>query len=200
MASGNDCTSPLARFSARVAALPMENIDTDQILPAAYMKGLTRDGLGVHLFERMRYHPDGRPRADFVLNRPALRDAAILVAGANFGCGSSREHAVWALKDHGIRCIVAPSFGMIFAGNCARNGLLLIALDDGDAARVGAAQGQPVTVDLTAQTIHLPDGESIAFTIDARVRQRLLSGQDDIARTLTHADAIAAYETAPTGD
>ena len=186
--------SPFTGLTGRVAALPMANIDTDQILPAAYMKGLTRDGLGARLFDKLRYHPDGRPRADFVLNRPALRDAAILVTGANFGCGSSREHAVWALKEHGIRCIVAPSFGMIFAGNCARNGLLLIALDEGAVATVAAAQGQEIAIDLTAQTMLLPDGARIAFAIDPRVRQRLLSGQDDIARTLAHAGAIDAYE------
>lgn len=179
-----------------MAALPFDNIDTDQILPANYMKGLTRDGLGARLFDKMRHDDHGRPDPQFILNRPETRHARILVAGANFGCGSSREHAVWALKDYGFRVVIAPSFGMIFAHNCTRNGLLLITLPRQQLIELAGMGGQEITVDLVTQQISLPGGGTWDFAIEHRVRQRLLAGQDDIARTLSHADAIARYEAA----
>ncbi len=187
------------RLRSCLMALPAANIDTDQILPASYMKGLTRDGLGVHLFDKLRHDESGAPRPEFILNRPENADAQILLSGPNFGCGSSREHAVWALVDHGIRCIIAPSFGMIFAGNCARNGLLLISPDDSTMARLHESVGTEIEVDLERECITLADGSVLPFAIDARVRTRLLNGQDDIQRTLAHVAEIDAFEAAAVG-
>ena len=188
------------RVKAVAASLPLANVETDMIIPAHYMNALTRTGLGRHLFRELRYGPDGRERADFILNRPPCRGAQILIADRNFGCGSSREHAVWALADFGIRCVIAPSFGDIFAGNARKNGLLLIRLPDELCAalrhEVESAQYAPVEVDLEAQQIRLASGRSIDFTIDAGDRRILMEGLDDIERTLRHADAIARFEAA----
>lgn len=188
------------RVKAVAAPLPLTNVDTDMIIPAEYMKALTRSGLGRHLFHALRFDADGRERADFILNRPACRDARILVADRNFGCGSSREHAVWALADFGIRCVIAPSFGDIFAGNARKNGLLLIRLPDECCARlhgeIEAAQYAPIEVDLEAQRVRLASGETIAFDFDPGDRRILMEGLDDIDRTLRHADAIARFEGA----
>ncbi len=188
------------RVKAVAAPLPLANVDTDMIIPAQYMKALTRSGLGRHLFRELRFDEDGRERADFILNRPACRDAQIMVADRNFGCGSSREHAVWALTDFGIRCVIAPSFGDIFAGNARKNGLLLIRLPDECCARlrgdIEAAQYVPIEVDLEAQRIRLASGETFVFEIDPGDRRILMEGLDDIARTLRHADAIARFEAA----
>ena len=171
------------RVKAVAAPLALVNVDTDMVIPAQYMKALTRSGLGQHLFRELRFDETGRERTDFILNRPACRNAQILVADRNFGCGSSREHAVWALTDFGIRCVIAPSFGDIFAGNARKNGLLLIRLPDERCARLRSAlenaQYAPIEVDLEAQRIRLASGETIAFDID---------------RTLRHADAIARFE------
>ncbi|MBB6425228.1 3-isopropylmalate dehydratase small subunit [Sphingopyxis sp. JAI128] len=186
------------RLTAIAAPLPLANVDTDMILPARFMKGLTRCGLGAHLFRELRYTPDGAERADFILNHPAGRQARVLVAERNFGCGSSREHAVWALADFGIRCVVAPSFGDIFAGNARKNGLLLVRLPDGICERLRAdiarAQFAPLTVDLIEQRILLASGEAIGFAIDPDDRRTLIEGLDDITRTLRHDAAIARYE------
>ena len=188
------------REKAVAAPLPLTNVDTDMIIPAQYMKALTRSGLGQHLFQELRFARDGSERSDFILNRPAYRAARILIADRNFGCGSSREHAVWALTDFGIRCIIAPSFGDIFAGNARKNGLLLIRLDDELCARlrdeVAPDRYAPVEVDLDAQQIRLVSGEAIDFRIDPGDRRILMEGLDDIARTLRHADAIARFEAA----
>ncbi|KTD99924.1 MULTISPECIES: 3-isopropylmalate dehydratase small subunit [unclassified Sphingopyxis] len=188
------------RMKAVAAPLPLANVDTDMIIPAQYMKSLTRTGLGKHLFRELRFVDDGSERGDFILNRPACREAGILVADRNFGCGSSREHAVWALTDFGIRCVIAPSFGDIFAGNARKNGLLLIRLPDATCARlrdeIALAQYAPVEVDLDAQQIRLASGEAIDFAIDPDDRRILMEGLDDIARTLRHADAIARFEAA----
>lgn len=184
------------RFRSRLVAMPQANIDTDQILPASFMKGLTRDGLGVHLFDKLRRDENGRPDPDFILNRREYADARILLTGANFGCGSSREHAVWALKDYGFRCIIAPSFGMIFAGNCARNGILLITPGKSDMERITRSVGAEIDIDLQETRITLADGSVLPFSVDARVRTRLLEGQDDIGRTLGHEADISAFETA----
>ncbi|HKX89553.1 MAG TPA: 3-isopropylmalate dehydratase small subunit [Sphingopyxis sp.] len=188
------------RIRAVAAPLPLANVDTDMIIPARYMKGLTRSGLGGHLFRELRFDSENRERGDFILNRPACRNARILIADRNFGCGSSREHAVWALADFGIRCIIAPSFGDIFAGNARKNGLLLIRLSDELCARlrddVMLAQYAPIGIDLETQQIRLASGKTIEFAIDPGDRHILMEGLDDIARTLRHADAIARFEAA----
>ena len=188
------------RVKGVAAPLPLANIDTDMIIPARYMKALTRSGLGKHLFRELRYDADGRERADFILNRPPCRDARILIAESNFGCGSSREHAVWALTDFGIRCIIAPSFGDIFAGNARKNGLLLIPLSDDRCtalrSAVEYAPDGPVDVDLEEQQIRPAAGGAIDFAIDPGDRRILMEGLDDIERTLRHADAIARFEAA----
>jgi 3-isopropylmalate/(R)-2-methylmalate dehydratase small subunit len=180
------------------APLPMINVDTDMIIPKQFLKTIKRTGLGRHLFDEMRYTPDGREVPDFVLNQPAYRQAKILVSGANFGCGSSREHAPWALLDFGIRCIIAPSFADIFYNNCFKNGLLPIVLPQDqvdllmDDARRGA--NAVLTVDLEAQEITGPDGGRVRFEVDAFRRHCLLNGLDDIGLTLQNAAAIDAFE------
>jgi 3-isopropylmalate/(R)-2-methylmalate dehydratase small subunit len=186
------------RMKAVAAPLPLANVDTDMIIPAQYMKSLTRNGLGKHLLRELRYAPDGSERCDFILNQPTCRSAQVIVADRNFGCGSSREHAVWALTDFGIRCVIAPSFGDIFSGNARKNGLLLIRLPDETCARlrdeIVLAQYAPIDIDLEAQRIRLASGEAIDFGIDPDDRRILLEGLDDIARTLRHAEAIARFE------
>ncbi|WP_411341363.1 3-isopropylmalate dehydratase small subunit [Sphingopyxis sp. J-6] len=188
------------RIKGVAAPLPLANVDTDMIIPAHYMKALTRLGLGRHLFRELRFDEAARERPEFILNRPACREAQILIADRNFGCGSSREHAVWALSDFGIRCVIAPSFGDIFAGNARKNGLLLIRLPEALCGRlrreIEFAQYAPIEVDLAAQQIRLASGEAIDFDIDPGDRRILIEGLDDIARTLRHADAIARFEAA----
>lgn len=188
------------RMKAVAAPLPLANVDTDMIIPAQYMKALTRTGLGKHLFQELRFAEDGSERSDFILNKPACREAQVIIADRNFGCGSSREHAVWALTGFGIRCVIAPGFGDIFAGNARKNGLLLIRLPDIICAwlrdEIALAQYAPIEVDLEEQQIRLASGEAIDFAIDRDDRRILMEGLDDIARTLRHADAIARFETA----
>ena len=185
------------------APLPMVNVDTDMIIPKQHLKTIKRSGLGKHLFTDMRYDAEGTENPDFVLNRPAYREAKILVAGENFGCGSSREHAPWALLDFGIRCIIAPSFADIFHNNCFKNGILPVTLprEDVDRLMEGAERGAntTLTVDLEAQTITGAssdggDGGSISFHIDPFNKQCLLEGHDDIALTLKREDKIAGFE------
>jgi 3-isopropylmalate/(R)-2-methylmalate dehydratase small subunit len=180
------------------APLPQINVDTDMIIPKQFLKTIKRTGLGVNLFDEMRYNNDGSENPDFVLNKPAYRKAQILVAGDNFGCGSSREHAPWALLDFGIRCVIAPSFADIFYNNCFKNGILPIALPQEqvdllmDDAQRGA--NAVLTVDLEAQTITGPDGGTIAFEVDPFRKRCLLEGLDDIGLTMEKADAIADFE------
>jgi 3-isopropylmalate/(R)-2-methylmalate dehydratase small subunit len=185
------------------APLPMINVDTDMIIPKQFLKTIKRTGLGRNLFDEMRYTPDGREVADFVLNKPAWRNASILVAGENFGCGSSREHAPWALLDFGIRCIVAPSFADIFFNNCFKNGILPIVLPKADVDRLmdDAQRGANavVTVDLENQIISGPDGGRIAFNVDPFRRHCLLNGLDDIGLTLQQVATIDAYESKQRG-
>jgi len=180
------------------APLPMMNVDTDMIIPKQFLKTIKRTGLGVHLFSEMRYRDDGSENPDFVLNQTAYRNASILVTGANFGCGSSREHAPWALLDFGIRCVIAPSFADIFYNNCFKNGILPIALAEAEVDKLldDAARGAnaTVTVDLEAQRITGPDGGEIRFEIDPWRKHCLLEGLDDIGQTLEKEDKIAAYE------
>ncbi len=180
------------------APLPLINIDTDMIIPKQFLKTIKRTGLGRNLFDEMRYLPDGQENPDFVLNKAAYRGAKILVAGANFGCGSSREHAPWALLDFGIRCVIAESFADIFYNNCFKNGILPIILPKSDVARLldDAERGANamVTIDLDKQEICGPDGGVISFAIDSFRKHCLLNGLDDIGLTLEKADKIAAYE------
>ena len=180
------------------APLPMINVDTDMIIPKQFLKTLTRSGLGRHLFTEMRYHADGAEKPDFVLNREPYRKAVILVAGENFGCGSSREHAAWSLLDFGIRCVVAPSFADIFHNNCFKNGILPIVLPKAqlDALMADAEKGANaiVTIDLESREIIRPDGEVAAFEVDTFRRHCLLNGLDDISLTLAKDDQITAFE------
>lgn len=180
------------------AAIPMINIDTDMIIPKQFLKTIKRTGLGKSLFYEMRYDAEGHENPDFVLNQPAYRDAKILVAGANFGCGSSREHAPWALLDFGIKCVIAPSFADIFYNNCFKNGILPIILPQSDVDKLldDASRGSnaTVTVDLEAQEIRGPDGGVIKFDIDPFRKKCLLEGLDDIGLTLQKQDSITNYE------
>ena len=181
------------------APLDIINVDTDMIIPKQFLKTIQRSGLGKNLFDEMRFTPDGQEIEDFVLNQAAYRDAQILVAGDNFGCGSSREHAPWALLDFGIRCIIAPSFADIFYNNCFKNGILPIVLPQEDVDRLmdDAKRGANATVsiDLESQTIKGPDGGAISFEVDAFRKQCLMEGLDDIGLTLQKAQDIDAYET-----
>ncbi|MBX6369507.1 MAG: 3-isopropylmalate dehydratase small subunit [Rhodospirillales bacterium] len=180
------------------APLPMINVDTDKIIPKQYLKTIGRKGLGKGLFDEMRYRPDGSENPDFVLNKPAYRNAKILIAGENFGCGSSREHAPWALLDFGIRCVIAPSFADIFYNNCFKNGLLPIALpqEDVDKLMDDAQRGANaiITIDLEKQEITGPDGGCIRFEIDPFRKHCLLNGLDDIGLTMQKSAAIEAFE------
>ncbi|MEQ1864641.1 MAG: 3-isopropylmalate dehydratase small subunit [Micropepsaceae bacterium] len=185
-------------LTAVAAPLPMVNVDTDMLIPKQFLKTIQRTGLGRHLFDEMRYTQDGKELPDFVLNKPAYRKAQILVTGQNFGCGSSREHAPWALLDFGIRCVIAPSFADIFYNNCFKNGILPIVLpqDDIDKLMDDAARGANavVTVDLEKQEIRGPDGGMIKFDVDPFRKQCLLNGWDDIGLTLQREKQIDDFE------
>jgi 3-isopropylmalate/(R)-2-methylmalate dehydratase small subunit len=180
------------------APLPMANVDTDKIIPARFLKTIKRSGLGVHLFDTLRFDPQGKERPEFVLNQEPYRHAQILIAHENFGCGSSREHAPWALLDFGIRCVIAPDFADIFYNNCFKNGILPVRLPRavcdtliGDAKLGGNAR---LTVDLARQVVVRPNGEEIGFEIDPFRKHSLLEGLDDIGQTLQHATAIDSFE------
>ena len=189
-----------SKLDAVAAPLNMINVDTDMIIPKQFLKTIKRSGLGKNLFDEMRYGDDGSEIEDFVLNQPAYRNAQILVACANFGCGSSREHAPWALLDFGIKCVIAPSFADIFYNNCFKNGILPIVLphEDIDKLMDDAARGANagLSIDLEAQEIRGPDGGVISFDVDAFRKTCLLEGLDDIALTLKQSDEISAYEAA----
>ncbi|TLU72506.1 3-isopropylmalate dehydratase small subunit [Lichenicoccus roseus] len=188
---------PFTTLTAVAAPLPEANIDTDKIIPSRFLKTIKRSGLGANLFDPLRYQ-DGVERPDFVLNREPYRHAGILIAHENFGCGSSREHAPWALLDFGIRCVIAPSFADIFHSNCFKNGILPIRLprEICDQLMQDATQGanSRLTIDLQRQVVVRPDGQEIGFEVDALRRHRLLEGLDDIGQTLQHGDAIDGYE------
>ncbi len=186
------------KLTGVAAPLPFINIDTDMIIPKQYLKTIKRTGLGSALFSEMRYNEDGSENPDFVLNKPAYREASIIVAGDNFGCGSSREHAPWALKDFGIRCVISTSFADIFYNNCFKNSILPIVVTPQqlealmDDAERGA--NATISVDLEVQTIRGPDGGTIAFDIDPARKNALLEGLDDIGLTLGKAAKIDSYE------
>jgi 3-isopropylmalate/(R)-2-methylmalate dehydratase small subunit len=192
---------PFRRVSSPVAVLDRPDVDTDQIIPKQFLKRIERTGFGQFLFFDWRLDASGQPRPEFELNDPACEGAKILIAGANFGCGSSREHAAWALQDYGFEVVIAPSFGDIFATNAFKNGLVTIVLPQAElrplieSARGGAA----VAVDLERQVILDPDGREIQFAFDPFRRHCLLNGLDDIARSLEHEERIAAYEAAHPG-
>jgi 3-isopropylmalate/(R)-2-methylmalate dehydratase small subunit len=186
-----------------VAPLDRQNVDTDQIIPKQFLKRIERTGYEDGLFFDWRFREDGSLNPDFELNKPRYEDASILLARDNFGCGSSREHAPWALDNYGFRCIIAPSFADIFYNNCFNNGMLPIRLDaetvDGLFKNVAAQEGYTLEVDLESQTITRPDGSTIQFEIDPFLKERLLNGWDQIGLTLRHEDKIAAFEEAHAG-
>jgi 3-isopropylmalate/(R)-2-methylmalate dehydratase small subunit len=180
------------------APLEIDNIDTDMIIPKQYLKTIKRTGLGAGLFSEMRYKDDGSPNPDFVLNKPAYSKATILVAGDNFGCGSSREHAPWALLDFGVRCVISTDFADIFYNNCFKNGILPIKVSPEDLEKLmdDARRGSnaTLTVDLPAQEIKGPDGGTVRFEIDAFRKHCLIEGLDDIGLTMVEAGAIESFE------
>jgi len=186
------------KLTGVAAPLPLINIDTDMIIPKQFLKTIKRTGLGKSLFFEMRYDDNGNEIKDFVLNKPAYRNAKILVTGDNFGCGSSREHAPWALLDFGIRCVIATDFADIFYNNCFKNGILPIRLpqEDVDKLMEDAERGAnaTVTIDLEAQEITGPDGGTIAFDVDEFRKHCLINGLDDIGLTMKKSDKIAAFE------
>ncbi len=214
---------PFKTLSSRVVAIAVDNIDTDQIIPARYLKTTDKAGLGQGLFADWRYDGEGRPRPEFVLNRPGAQGAQVLLAGDNFGCGSSREHAPWALLDFGIRCVIATSFADIFFNNCfgfravistsfadifranaLKNGLLPIVVDGDTHRRLlemaspGPEAGIEVTINLAGQTLRLPDGTEVTFPIDGFARKCLLQGVDELGYLLSYLPQIAAYEARQT--
>jgi 3-isopropylmalate/(R)-2-methylmalate dehydratase small subunit len=189
---------PFQSLTAVAAPLPLQNIDTDQIIPKQFLKMVQREGLGDKLFFDLRYDEAGVERASFVLNQEAYRSARILVTGHNFGCGSSREHAVWALMDYGVECVISTGFSDIFAGNCIKNGLLAATVSelDRDAllAELQNGPGTCLSIDLLAQTIRSGSGREMRFWIDAFARKRLLEGRNEIDTTLQYSGEIARYE------
>lgn len=191
----------MAKFTTltcRLVPLPANNIDTDQIIPARYLKATDKASLANHLLADWRYDASGAPKPDFVLNQPQFQGAQVLLAGDNFGCGSSREHAPWALTGYGFRAVISTSFADIFCNNALKNGLLPIVVDP-DAHQTLfdiAAEAQEITVDLESQTIRLPDGNSVSFPIDSFAKTCLLNDVDELGYLLNFKDAIAAYEEA----
>jgi 3-isopropylmalate dehydratase small subunit len=188
---------PFTRLDGRAAPLGLANVDTDQIIPKQFLKTVEREGLAKGLFYDFRFDEAGKEKADFVLNRPEYRAASILIAGDNFGCGSSREHAPWALMDFGITCVIASSFADIFHNNCLNNGLLPVVLkpQEVEALMEEAKGGNHVfTVDLETQTVSAPSGAQFRFEIDPDRKHKLLEGLDAIGETLQHAPAIDVYE------
>jgi len=189
---------PFTTHSGLVVPLDRTNVNTDEIIPARFLKSIKRTGFGSALFANWRLQSDGSPNPDFVLNQPRYQGASILLAGDNFGCGSSREHAPWAIREYGFRCIIAPSFANIFYNNCFNNGILPVSIDEATVreliAETDATQGYTLNVDLAAQTVTTPDGRVLSFEIDQFRKQASLQGLDNIGWTLSHADEIAAYE------
>jgi len=185
---------PIRTFSSRTVVLPFTNIDTDQIIPARFLTTTTKEGLGKQAFADWRYDATGAPKTDFVLNRPEAAGCSILVAGRNFGCGSSREHAPWALLDYGFRAVVSTEIADIFRSNSLKNGLLPIVVDERTHAWLLKNPGVSVAVDLQASALTLPDGTAVEFPIEAFARYCLLNGVDELGFLLQQAEAIARYE------
>jgi len=189
---------PFTELSARAVPLRAENVDTDQIIPARFLTAVTKEGMGDGLFSSWRYHADGSPKEDFVLNQNEYSGSEILIAGRNFGSGSSREHAVWALTEYGFRCVITPGFADIFHNNSLKNGLLLVALPEETVNMLlDLVEEDPETtirVDLASQTVTLPDGQRLGFDIDPFRKTCLLEGLDDMGYLMSKSEAIAAHE------
>ena len=188
----------MKELSGVAAPLPMMNVDTDMIIPKQYLKTISRDGLGKGLFHSMRYNDDGTDNPDFVLNKDTYKNAPLLIAGDNFGCGSSREHAAWALEDFGIRCVIAPSFSDIFYNNAFKNGMLLVKLPqeviDNLTQQAEYGSNAVFSIDLEAQTLTAPDGSEHTFELDEFRKHCLLNGLDEIALTLEKESSISGFE------
>jgi len=185
---------PINVIRSQTVVMPSSNIDTDQIIPARFLTTTTREGLGAALFADWRYDGEGRPRADFVLNRAEARGCTVLVAGRNIGCGSSREHAPWALLDYGFRAVISTEIADIFRSNSLKNGLLPVVVDDATHDWLVAHPGAEVEIDLAATTLRLPDGREVRFPVEAFARYCLMNGVDELGYLLGQADAITAYE------
>jgi 3-isopropylmalate/(R)-2-methylmalate dehydratase small subunit len=185
---------PIKVIRSKTVVMPSTNIDTDQIIPARFLTTTTREGLGAALFADLRKGPDGSPRPDFVLNRPEARGCQVLVAGRNIGCGSSREHAPWALLDYGFRAVVSTEIADIFRNNSLKNGLLPVTVDEATHEWLLSHPGVEVEIDLTTTTLRLPDGREVSFPIEAFARYCLLNGVDELGYLLGKADAISAFE------
>jgi 3-isopropylmalate/(R)-2-methylmalate dehydratase small subunit len=186
---------PIRVIESRTVVIPRENIDTDQIIPGRFLKVTDKKGLGQGLFSDWRYDADGKPRPDFVLNTPAAKGCTVLVAGDNFGCGSSREHAPWALTDYGFRAVISTRVADIFKNNALKNGLLPIVVEPAAHAQLVAAPGFQVRIDLESQTVTLPAGGTAKFPIERFSRYCLMNGVDELGFLLTQSEAIAAFES-----
>jgi 3-isopropylmalate/(R)-2-methylmalate dehydratase small subunit len=189
---------PFRKHTGKVAPLYRANVDTDQIIPKQFLKRIEKTGFGEFLFHDWRQSASGQPEPSFVLNQPQYSGASILVAAKNFGCGSSREHAVWALADYGFRAVLAPSFADIFANNCVKNGVLTVPLTEEETSEIARKAGTPgyqLTIDLEARTVEDNEGFQAKFTIDEFTRHCLLEGLDDIGLTLQHESAISRFES-----
>jgi 3-isopropylmalate/(R)-2-methylmalate dehydratase small subunit len=187
---------PIRIIASKTVVLPYSDIDTDQIIPARFLTITTKEGLGQHAFSNWRYNADGSPKADFVLNQPAAQGCQILVAGNNFGCGSSREHAPWALLDCGFRAVISTEIADIFRNNSLKNGLLPIVIDQQTHAWLMTNPGAQLTIDLQANTVSLPDGSQVKFSIEGFARYCLLNGVDELGYLMKHMDQIKQYEQA----
>jgi 3-isopropylmalate/(R)-2-methylmalate dehydratase small subunit len=186
---------PIRVIESRTVVIPRENIDTDQIIPGRFLKVTDKKGLGKALFSDWRYDAEGKPRPDFVLNGPAAAGCTVLVTGDNFGCGSSREHAPWALADYGFKAVIATRIADIFRNNALKNGILPVVVEPAAVAKLLAAPGANVRIDLEAQTVTLPDGSTAAFTVDAFSRYCLMNGVDELGFLLAQEQAIAQHES-----
>jgi len=186
---------PIKTIRSRTAVLPLSNIDTDQIIPARFLRATTREGFGKHLFSEWRYDANGAPRPDFVLNKPEAQGCSVLVAGRNFGCGSSREHAPWALTDFGINAVVSTEFADIFRNNSLKNGLVPVLVDDATAEWLIANPGAEVTIDIESTTLSMPNGKSVKFPLEPFARYCLMNGVDELGFLLSKNAEISAYES-----
>jgi 3-isopropylmalate/(R)-2-methylmalate dehydratase small subunit len=186
--------APIRSIRSRTLVLPNANIDTDQIIPARFLTTIGREGLGEKLFTDWRYQADGTPRLEFILNQPQSKGCGVLVAGRNFGCGSSREHAPWALLDYGIRAVISTEIADIFRSNALKNGLLPVIVDEPTSRWLLDHPGVEVNIDLESKTLTLPDGRSVTFPIEAFARYCLLNGIDELGFLLAQQDRISAYE------
>jgi 3-isopropylmalate/(R)-2-methylmalate dehydratase small subunit len=185
---------PIRTIRSRTAVLPLTNIDTDQIIPARFLRSTSREGFGKHLFSEWRYDENGAPRPDFVLNRPEAQGCTVLVAGRNFGCGSSREHAPWALTDYGFRAVVSTEFADIFRNNSLKNGLVPVLVDEATSEWLIANPGAEIVIDLESSTLSLPDGRKVTFPIEPFARYCLMNGVDELGFLLSKNAEISAYE------